>query len=271
MLAWMTNRRQAPPTSIALLLLVAFPLTCVAWPTRAQMPDVRAAFEEGNARYAERDYAEAVLAYERAEAAGYVSAALYHNLANAHVHLGQLGQAVCFYEKARRLAPDDPRVRHNLETVRGRLDDPLVAAPPAPGLVAAARHWPAGWSLGLGLALTWLGVAALTAHAWPRPAEDDAPHFGGWLKATGGLLLVAGLLFAALGWAASYAEALDRRTVVVASDAALRPAPAADGTPVTVLPEGSVLRLRRRRARWAEVALPDGTTGWLDATAVADV
>lgn len=62
-------------------------------------------FEAGNTSYAKGDYKGAIENYERINRVGFVNETVYYNLANAYFKSNQIGRAILFYEKARRLAP----------------------------------------------------------------------------------------------------------------------------------------------------------------------
>ena len=75
-------------------------------------------FAMANDFYQNKDYSSAVRLYLSVLNQGVESAGLYFNLGNAYFKNGDLGHAVFYYLKARRLAPDDQDIVHNLEFVR---------------------------------------------------------------------------------------------------------------------------------------------------------
>lgn len=112
---------------IALTLLMVQALLPASSPDLA---DANAAFQRG-------DYAVARQAYHRTLADGWASEALYYNLGTTYVRMDSLARAVQYFEKARRLAPDDARVAHNLRYTRARLDLDVVPAP--------VPYWQRAW------------------------------------------------------------------------------------------------------------------------------
>ena len=75
-------------------------------------------FVAANKFYEEKDYASAIRLYESIINQGNESAEVYFNLGNAYFKSGDLGYAVLYYTKARRLSPADEDIRHNLEFAR---------------------------------------------------------------------------------------------------------------------------------------------------------
>ncbi len=72
-------------------------------------------FTVGNKFYEQKDYPKAIESYNLILLENIESAPLYFNLGNAYFKNGDLGHAVLYYLKAKRLAPDDLAIRHNLE------------------------------------------------------------------------------------------------------------------------------------------------------------
>jgi tetratricopeptide (TPR) repeat protein len=223
-------------------------------------------YEQATAAYQQGRYARAADRYRAILETGYASGALHYNLGNAYVRLDRLGPAIRHYEKARRLWPDDPRLRHNLEQARRRAGvypERLGQGPPRT-LVDLVRAWPAGLLLGTGALL--LGGGLVAAVVGTRPDRPD-----GWRRLVVWGPVAGGLLLAAAALAASYAQSLRGRAVVVADTVAVRAAPRAEAPPDTTLPEGALVEVRHRPAQWRAVRLADGTTGWVPARALGDV
>jgi tetratricopeptide (TPR) repeat protein len=220
-------------------------------------------FDAANEVYAQGRYEEAVEGYRDLLESGHASAALYHNLGNAYVRLDRVGLAVWAYERGRRLRPDDPRLRHNLDYVRRRAGLPRPGLPPQ-GLAALVAGWPPLLLFGLGVLALCGGVLGVVMRAgsgrvlaWPSP--------GGWGAMGGGLLLVA----VALG--TSYVQAQERRGVVVEAAVPLRAAPTDTAAADTTLRPGTMLRLRARRGDWTRVRLGDRSEGWVATRQIGDV
>ena len=233
----------------------------------AAQPDrLDRSFERATAAYRQGQYARAVERYRGILDSGYASGALYYNLGNAYVRLDRLGPAIRYYEKARRLWPDDPRLRHNLEQARRRAGvypERLGQGPPQT-LADLVRGGSPLALFGVGGLLFGIGLVA-AVFVGRLGAGNRERHLLAWGAVVGGLLLVG----AALG--ISHVQSRHMRAVVVADTAALREAPNAEAVPDTTLPEGRLVEVRARREQWRRVRLADGTTGWVPAGALGDV
>ncbi|HHD57072.1 MAG TPA: tetratricopeptide repeat protein, partial [Desulfobulbaceae bacterium] len=74
--------------------------------------------ELGNQAYMRKDYEAAITYYRQAAKERGFSASLLYNLGNSYARAVKTGPAVLAYEQALRLAPTDPDIRANLESVR---------------------------------------------------------------------------------------------------------------------------------------------------------
>ncbi|UCE23152.1 MAG: tetratricopeptide repeat protein [Candidatus Zixiibacteriota bacterium] len=90
----------------SLMVLLALPPGAIA--------KIADEFRMANEFYEEKDYESAIRLYESILSQGRESAAIYFNLGNAYFKTGDLGHAVLYYSKAKRLKPDDEDIRHNL-------------------------------------------------------------------------------------------------------------------------------------------------------------
>jgi tetratricopeptide (TPR) repeat protein len=113
--------RAIPHALIACSLLLAF----ASLPAAAKGPGDRATgfFLQGNAAYEKGDFAAAVDAYRKALDEGAVNDRLYFNYANALFRQSQLGMAILYYEKARKLAPNDEDIAFNLRFANAQTVD----------------------------------------------------------------------------------------------------------------------------------------------------
>jgi len=254
--------RSLIPPSVCRLALVGGLLLIVATAT-AQPDRLRRRFAAANEAYTQGRYEQAVEGYQAVLDAGSASGALYHNLGNAYARLDRVGPAVWAYERARRLRPGDPRLRHNLEYVRRRAGLPPRGLP-ARGLAALV----AGWSP---LLLFGVGVLALGAGLLGAVFRGGPDQYLAWRMPSAWGLVAAGLLLVAVALGTSYVQAHERRAVVINETALLRTAPNETTAPDSTLREGTMVEVQAPQGPWRCVRLGDGTIGWLPADALNEV
>lgn len=223
-------------------------------------------FSEGNDHYAAGEYAEAVEAYEAVSASGYESARLYYNLGNAYYRTGRLGPAILNYERALRLDPNDPDIRHNLEFAQLQTVDRINAVPEmfltkawrACRNVASSDTWA---YCGVGLFI--FALAAMAVYIFTKPL---------WLRKTGFSLSVIALVFTALTLTFSYQQKSEAESaeyaIVFAPTATVKSTPDGSGTDLFILHEGTKVKVGSHIGGWVEITMSDGNAGWLPASAL---
>src|SRR5438552_6079456 len=88
-------------------------------------------FAEANRLYQNGDFSGAEILYKRLIEAHIDSGVLYYNLGNACFKQKKLGEAIYFWERARRKLPGDPEIRENLELANLLVVD-RIESPPDP-------------------------------------------------------------------------------------------------------------------------------------------
>lgn len=250
---------------ILLAALVAW--SCAASVTTRAAADSPAKrfFEEGNRRYAERQYPEALEAYRTVLAAEQVSAELFHNMGNAALQSGEAGWAIYYFEQARRRAPLDPDIAANLALARR-----TAAGGESEGSQAIVLEWIAQWMdlvsparAGVAvLLLVWLGSGAILFDWW-RPGSKRRSSWIRWGVAAG--LCAAGLLVAL----EAAQQAMAPQAVVVKAGPA-HSEPSEDSTVEFRLAVGSAVDLGRRQGGWREVRVSESLRGWLQEASIAE-
>lgn len=256
----------APPARAWCLLavLVLWTGAVGAQPTRTAAEE---AFANGVTLYNQGAYEKALVAFQQAEASGYESGELYYNMGNAHFRLNELGPAILYYERARQRIPYNPELQHSLRVAEAQTEND-VRYLPRPFWVhmwtwALAHLGPTGL-FGFGL-LLYLGTAGMLGYRiWSgRP--------NAWIRRITIVTSILSLLLVAAGFFSSIQQANFRSAVVIARESQVLDSPSAMGTVRTTVYEGLVCDVIERRTEWAEVYLPNGTTGWVPAGDIVEI
>ena len=231
----------------------------------ARAEAAEATFEEANRAYEAGRFAEAAETYRSLLRYDLEDPRLEYNLGNAEFRLGNLGQAILHYERARRLDPTDPAIRANLEFARSlgfdRVEPTAVPGPLRWIRALEDRVGPdrQAWLL---LALVWV-AAALAAWWLARPGRF--PALGGWI--IGALVVLAATV--GVSWYVTWQRLEGTELAVVLADAAeVLAGPAENNAALTVVHEGLTLEVRGTRPEWVQVSLPNGLNGWIPRRAV---
>jgi len=249
------------PVGGGLWLLLALGLALPAAGAQAEPPaEIRARLATAHAAYAEGDYEAAWEQYRAVAAAGYRAASLDYNLGCTAHRLGREGWAVAYFEQARRRAPRDPDIRHNLAYVRAAIGAQARGEETAWALALLAglldRIAPADL-VRLLLALVWISGGLLALH-WllPRRGRTVTRRFLLPVALAWGLVLGLGALKA-------YHVGSAPSGVVVGGEAQVRAGPLEGETVQFVLPPGTLVHVGRSTGAWREVWLSGEMRGWV--------
>ncbi|MEO6094120.1 MAG: tetratricopeptide repeat protein [Fibrobacteria bacterium] len=109
--------------ALAMLTFLSFTVQASASVSPEALGRATKAFQQGNGAYEKNDYAKAADLYRLALDEGVADSKLYFNYANAMFRLNQPGMAILYYEKARKLDPNDQDIAYNLRFVNANIID----------------------------------------------------------------------------------------------------------------------------------------------------
>jgi hypothetical protein len=237
--------------ALACLLLTSACLSAVAASTTS-------VFTEANAKYRQGDFKEAAALYQKMVQTGNASGAVYYNLGNANMRLGQKGEALLFYERALKIVPRDKDLRWNVQVLRGALTDRIedntsnALLTPIERLLEQVTLDEVTLAFSAGLALLALfGFAAIFA-----------PAARGALRPVRSLALLC-VLLSALAFAGKWSLGKDPVAVVLDPEVTAYYGPSDKETKAFVLHEGAEGKVLDESSDWLYLSLKNKNTGWI--------
>jgi tetratricopeptide (TPR) repeat protein len=222
-------------------------------------------FDQGNALFRRGDYRGALAAYGRVAEEGYVSGPLYYNMGNAFYRIDEIGQAIRYFEKARRFMADRPELIHNLEIARSRTVDEFSRIPDPvwlPIWQGIVRRVGPGGLFAVGV-LFYVLFAVLAGRRIVRGP-------GSWLRRLLTASAAAAVIFVVLGFTASIAGDARVEAIVLPDEVILLSEPNGRQTDLAVH-EGLLVHILETRRDWMEVRLPNGATGWMRSESLGEI
>jgi hypothetical protein len=197
---------------------------------------------------------------------GVDSSAVYYNLGNACFKQKKLGEAIYYWEKARRRMPADADVRENLQLANllivDRIDLPENPLP-LRLLSTAVHRFTVEQESRIVLVLFIAANALFTIYLLIR-----RPRIAFWAL-TGGLAAVlCAMLFAGSLAYKVYRQEYQKQGVIVDQTVDVRSGPGDQNVTVVTVHEGIVVQVRMESNGWYQISLPNGWTGWLPGRSV---
>ncbi|MFZ0392146.1 MAG: tetratricopeptide repeat protein [Calditrichia bacterium] len=228
----------------------------------AERDEIQSTFQQANAAYRAENYAAAIDLYRQILNQGYQSADLYYNLGNSYYRRNEIGEAILFYNKAKKLNPRDPDIQYNLEIANLKVIDRIKM----PERFFLFEWWDEVKYFFSIYNLTYLVLSLFTVVILFIILRFFTRSWG--LRR--GLLWLAGITgIVMLFWAyillirfQDYHS--NRQAVLLEPAASVFSAPDDNSTQVFVLHEGVTVELEEQRDTWMKISLPDGKSGWLN-------
>jgi tetratricopeptide (TPR) repeat protein len=221
------------------------------------------AFERGSTLYRAARYADAAKEYESIVQQGYASAELYYNLGNTYYRLGQLGPAILSYERAFRLAPNDPDIQQNLKLANQRTLDRIEPVPELfliTWLREAATLFSLSTTTAVLLVLWTLLFLSLAAAYLVLPA--GIKRLARWVTLFSAVFV---FLFAILLAMQIYESSSRNDAIVMSPVVTAKNSPDSQSSDAFVIHEGLKVTLSDRVGDWVKITLADGKVGWIQA------
>jgi tetratricopeptide (TPR) repeat protein len=215
-------------------------------------------FVEANGKYQAGDFKGAADLYQKIIKSGNVTSAVYYNLGNAALRLGQKGEALVYYRRALKGAPRDKDLKWNIHVLQSALPDRIEES--SPNLIRLAlRYATTPWTLDemavfftAGFAV--FAVLALLGYLFPafRPVS-------GFLRGLVLLfMLIPAVLFAFKWW-----DTKDPRVVILDKEVYAYYGPSDKETKAFLLHEGAEGKVLDNTQDWYYIALKNKNTGWI--------
>lgn len=209
------------------------------------------------------DYGKAAKLYEQIIAEGLDSKEAYYNLGNCYFRLDQTGKAIAAYLAARRIDPNDPNVKANLNFVMKSNQDKLSATPKST-LTQTLLGWTTVLTLKSWLKMTSvllsLGLIMLLLQAWWLSLADA-------LQVSNRIFLTAAVFCGVMSGIRHRQQ--QEWGAITRNESTVHSGPSLDNTVLFKLSEGAPFLAKDRQNGWLLIELSDGKIGWLEAPAAA--
>lgn len=253
-----SNKAKASGFSFVLMILMLMPLSANAI-TKQNADD----------EYAKGNYQQAIKDYQEILKTG-VSSEIYYNLGNAYYRTDNITQALLAYERALQLSPGDNDIRFNLQYARLKTIDKITPETEMffvtwyNSLVnfTSVDRWANTAIVSIVMALLLILVFLFAPQMWARKS-------GFYGSAVFLLLFAFANLFA---FQQKHELETKQGAIVIAPTVNVKKTPAASGTDVFVIHEGTRVDITDRGMKqWRGVKLADGREGWLKTSQIEEI
>lgn len=248
-------------------MLIVFFLFSLTRGSFAQSPDQL--MLNGNKLYQERQYENAIQAYQKILSQGYESGPLYFNLGNAYFRTGKLGYAIYNYEKGLKLVPNDDDLIYNLRIANSRTVDKISELPKLfivswwEGIVTSLTI--TGWSI-LVIVFYLILISSVAVYLLIRKAALQRFAFISGSLSLAVLILVSVFLFARIN-----REASTNYGILLSQSYSVKVSPDSKSSDAFVVHEGIKFTIEDYVSDWFKIRLVDGKVGWVERNSIGQI
>ena len=223
-------------------------------------------FKDANSLYIAEKYADAELNYKKILEMGYSSPELYFNLGNTYMRLGKITDAIYYYEKAKKLIPNDNDLNFNLDFANQLIVDKIEAKSEL-----FVFDWfqslkqmfsSSAWAVFI-IIFSWLFFGLLAFYVFFKKRFIRKFSFIGALA-----VLALLLLSIVLGMRKYNIEASDNTAIIYEQRINVKHSPEESGKDYVILHEGTKVEILDKIGDWLKIRLADGNVGWIKNEAV---
>ena len=225
--------------------------------------------EKANKDYSAGLYANAIEGYNNVLENGFESAEVYYNLGNAYFKSNDIASAILYYEKAKKLKPNDKDVAFNLSVANNRIKDKIEAVP-----VLFYKRW---WQQ----TVNWLSTDAWTRFhitCWIVFLVAAAFYFVSrmiiirkisfWIGLT---MLGISLVTFGIAWQDDRSNRQVTEAIVFEPSLTVKSSPSENSVDLFVVHEGTKVAITDQLGDWYEIRIANGSTGWIQHMTVRSI
>lgn len=242
-------------------ILIVFALLLLPWKLMA-ISDTEMVLK-GNNAYKAGMYNQAVFCYQEVLKKGLASSQLYYNLGNASFKSNDIPSAILYYEKAKKLRPNDENIDFNLKLANSKIVDKIEQVPQ----LFIKRWWTTLFNLLSLDALAMLSIASFTLFfvllsifLFAGPLKVRKIAF--WIGV--GFLVLSVSSFG-IAQRKHHALVTQKEAIVFTPAVTVKSSPDENSVDLFVVHEGAKVTILDTIGTWQEIRIGNGSEGWIKA------
>lgn len=220
--------------------------------------NVKQDFQSANKYYLSKQYEEAEKMYLLVLQKDKKNINAYYNLGNTYFHLKKYPEALLYYEKAKKLNPEDKAIQQNIFITSNKLlskiefSNEFIVTKWVKSTVTAKSS--TSWAIRL-LVVLWLAVIGILIYFFTTKRV---------FFRIGIFFLLITLVFSWLTYNAHRMEQKKNFAIIMKENAYYKKAPVASMNAADAIPAGLKVEILDSDKNWYKIRQPNGKTGWIE-------
>jgi len=218
-------------------------------------------FNEATDLYKNGKYAEAGSLYQELLNSGYQSAEIYYNLGNSYFKIDKIPDAILYYERGKRLSPDDEDINFNLKIANLKIVDKIQSVPKLffmEWYESLYSMYSSGTWANVIIILSWLIFLFLAGYflIWSAVVRKIS-FFAAMLSF---VIVIVCIVFSV---EQSNIEEARNDAIIFTPSVYIKSSPDKESTDLFILHEGTKVSILDEVGSWKKIKIADGNVGWL--------
>ncbi len=218
-------------------------------------------FINGNRAYQDKEYEKAALLYNQIYETGKSSAILCYNLGNCYFKLSDYAKAILWYERAKKISPNDDDIKFNLQIAQLKIIDKIEVIPELFFIswwknfskLFSYNQWAVISIITFAIFLTILALFLITKSLIIRKTTF-------WISFACLILFAITTLFAVQQYNEIF---FNKEAIVIDATVNAKSSPDENSKTIFVIHYGLKVNVNDNIDKWTEIRLPNGTKGWI--------
>lgn len=215
--------------------------------------------------YNEGYYHEAILSNNQILEQGLESTEVYYNLGNSYFKINDLPSAILFYERAKKLKPNDEDIQYNINVANSRIVDNIETVPD----IFLRIWWNSfynmfstnGWAkITIGFFIAFLFLFGIYLLSKKRAIKKIF-----FVLAV--LIFLSTIFSFALSYQKYYYSVEQKEAIVFQPTVTVKSSPNNNSVDLFVIHEGTKVFISDELDNWYEIRIANGSVGWLPKSA----
>lgn len=217
--------------------------------------------QQANSAYNQGLYDSAIILYNEVIEAKMESSELYYNLGSAYFKNQNLPKAILYFEKAKKINPNDEDIDYNLNIANSLIVDKIEKVPEM-----FYKHWwnyfynlfnADTWTI-LSLSIWCIFIVFLGFFILSKSRRSKKLSF---YLAT--LLFIAAIVSFGLASQKYYYTKENKEAIIFTPTITVKSSPTANSVDLFVIHEGTKVKIVDKVDNWNKIKIQDGSIGWL--------
>lgn len=226
-------------------------------------------FEKANNLFKSQKYSEALEIYHNIEKSGLPNSELFFNIGNTYYRLEDWGNAILYFEKAKKLSPSDDDIQFNLKMANLKIIDKFNENE----RVTLFDYYINAINVFHSNTWVYLSILSFTlllifAYQVIYSKSESAKRFSFLISLISLFIFVVLTVFA---YSTYTYNTSNTYAIMTDSNSMIKNAPDSNSQDLIMIHNGTKLQIIELNDNWAKVKLPDGNVGWIDKSTIKEI